>query len=42
LEDKVNYLERNVNEIHPERYKDLGIKLDTLSNTLKAKDNIID
>ncbi len=42
LEGKVNYLERNLNEVHPERFADLTGKIENLNSTLHAKDNIID
>jgi hypothetical protein len=35
-------MERNLHELHPEKFKELNGKLDSLSSTLKAKDNIID
>ena len=42
MEGKVNYLERNLNEVHPERFADLTAKIENLNGTLHGKDNIID
>ncbi len=42
LEDKVIYMEKNLKELHPERFKELSGKLENMNNTLKTKDNIID
>ncbi len=42
IEGKVNYLERNLNEVHPERFVDLTSKMEGLNTTLHAKDNMID
>jgi hypothetical protein len=42
LEDKVDYMERNLNQVQPERVKEINDKLENLNNILKAKDNVID
>ena len=36
------HMERNLKEIHPEKFRELNLKLDQLNSTLKTKDNIID
>lgn len=42
IEEKMMHMERNLKEIHPEKFRELNLKLDQLNGTLKAKDNIID
>lgn len=42
LEGKVVYMEKNLKELQPERFRDLHEKLDNLNGVLKNKDSAID
>jgi hypothetical protein len=35
-------MDRNLHDVHPERYRDLNEKVENLNQTLKSKDNVID
>ena len=42
MEEKVEYMDRNLHVVHPEKYRELTEKADNLSNALKSKDDVID
>lgn len=42
MQDKINYLERNLNYAIPEKFREMNEKVENLNNVLRAKDGVID
>lgn len=42
LDDKMRNYERNLNEVQPDRIREVNDKLENLNNILHAKDGVID